>query len=332
MTMGAKVYDISAAHVRRTLDAQQSDAAAAAIIDDVADGIEAVHQLANCAGFSERPRAFILALLSAARSRDNTQVELFDDELAALQNCSTKTVQRQRVDYFKEARGRGLHLIEIVEGEFVKAGEGSGKNRPTRYRFHLGGAVEKIVTLARTSTRWHESDRRMQRAAIARAAVHVFDEIPRAESRARKKRKTRPIADEIETCLKMASAKLLSAQQLASKLSAPARAKLLDENDPRGLRRRWWEMRTAMDALFEDSLQATDSTGVDEGGGQLVSEPVDEDGFKSGASAEQRETWERRFAGLSEPPVLCSELHPRPLPSEEDEEAVAIRDEGCRRL
>src|SRR5205085_9124025 len=119
MTMKAQVHDIAPAQFRRMVKTQGAGPRpAASILDDLADCVEAVHQLANLAGFSERPRAFVLALSSAARSRENSQVELFDEELARLQKCSVKTVQRQRADYFAEARRARLDLVEIVEGEF----------------------------------------------------------------------------------------------------------------------------------------------------------------------------------------------------------------------
>lgn len=333
MTMSTQVFDVAPAQFRRMMKtAGAVDEAPASVIDDLADCVVAVHQLANLAGFSERPRALILALAGAARTRDNSQVELFDEELAGLQNCSVKTVQRQRADYFAEACERRLHLVEIVEGDYDR---GAGKNVPTRYRFHLAGAVEKVVRLARSSSRWHASDRRKQCEAISRAAATVFEEIPRAGSRSRKKRKPRTAADEIETCLKVAAAKLQRAQELAARLPVSARGELLDEEDSRGLRRRWLEMRAAMDTLFDNSPQTDEETGVDEGGGQFVQEQEDEDGFKSGTSAEVRETWERRFGCLTEPRVLSRDiaLHPPPPapspPSEEELEAEAIRTEGC---
>ncbi len=269
MSTPATVYDITPTQLRRMKERQACDVQPDhSILADLADGVEAVHQLANLAKFSVRVRAFVLAIASVAYSRDGAaSVELFDEELAALQNCSAKTVQRQRADYFDEARDKQIDLVEIVEGEFDKS---SGKNRPTRYRFHIAGAVEQIVTRARSSSHWHESDRRKQRDAIERAARIVFDEIPRAHSHARDGKRPRSAAAEIETCLKVAAAQLKRAQEIAGKLPARTRAALLDETDPRRLRQKWLEMRARMDALFDAPSQIVEEERVDKGGGQVV--------------------------------------------------------------
>ena len=136
----------STASLRRTLEAQQAGAQAASIVDDLADGVEAVHQLSNLAGFSERPRAFVFALATAAHKTGGDFVEPFDEELAELQGCSTRTVRRQRKDYLRESRARRFGFVEVIEGDYDKD---ANQNAPTRYRFHVGGQIAEAVGLAR---------------------------------------------------------------------------------------------------------------------------------------------------------------------------------------
>lgn len=82
----AKVYDFTLGQLKRSVErgAPVGGTEPGSVAADVADGVEAVHQLLNLAGFSERPRAFVLALASAAFRRDSEHVELYDEEMAEL--------------------------------------------------------------------------------------------------------------------------------------------------------------------------------------------------------------------------------------------------------
>ncbi len=319
MSTPATVYDIAPAQLRRMKEAEACEPQPdPAILADLADGVEAIHCLANLAKFSNRPRAFVLALASVAHTRDRAEVELCDKELAALQNCSVKTVQRQRAEYFEEVKRTKFDLVEIIEGDLVKTLDGDGsviyKNNPTRYRFHIAGAVEKIITRARASSQWHQSDRRKQRNAIACAARVVFDEIPRGHSLTRAGRNPRLATAEIETCLKVAAAKLKRAQQIAGKLPTRTRAALLDEADPRQLRQKWLEMRAAMDAFFDAPSQMVEETRVDKGTGQVVQSMTGDEEAEAEANADDLVVWNRTFGHLSAPPVERRTVSLRPPP------------------
>ncbi len=178
----AKVYDMTGAQLRRELErgatapAEQPEHSIAA---DMADGIEAIHQCMNLADFTERPRAFIFALSTAALSQGSDHVALYDEELAELQNCSDRTVRRQRADYLRESQARHFAPVEIIEGEFDMNKQKFG---PTLYKFHLAEVVEQTVTQARSVENWHELDRHAQREAIRRAAEDVYGMIPDAPS------------------------------------------------------------------------------------------------------------------------------------------------------
>ena len=239
----AQVIDFSPAQFRRM--PQGAQPAPATVVDDLADGIEAVHQLSNLAGFSERPRAFIFAIVTAAHKAGGEYVDLYDAELADLQGCSERTVRRQRADYQKEAQARRFGFLEIIEGDFDR---GAGKNAPTRYRFHISGQIAQVVAEARQTEGWDGLSRKAQREAIARAAEEVFHSIPDARRQGRKRRRPRLIADEIETRRKVADTNLRKMRELAARLP-PGEAERLME-DPGELRRWWLEMRAEMDVLF----------------------------------------------------------------------------------
>lgn len=352
----ATVYDFEPAQLRRAM----RRAPAADVLDDLADGIEAVHQLANIARFGERPRAFVFALATAARSRGADLVELYDAELAALQNCSERTVQRQRADYIAEARLHRFELVEFEEGEFDRA---AGKNAPTRYRFHLGGYVERIIALARETPGWDGLKRSEQRAAIRKAAEEVFDDIPDARRRGRKRPRPRPAASEVETCFKVMETKAHTMRQRAPVLPAVERERLFEGDDPEGLRARYLQMRAELDALFNVvSPQTLDPAEVDRGTRQVVVPPpavvtprpepaeavvVEDINNTTTASPEAEAAWEAVASRLSEPRVRRARvtLSPPPeefpaeplevcrsappAPSDEELEAEAVRAEAC---
>jgi hypothetical protein len=265
----------------------------------------------NLAYFSERPRAFILALASAALNSKGESVMLFDKQLAQLQNCSKRTVMRQRADYLKERAARKFDPLEIIEGEYDRT---RNANAATHYRFRLGGEVSEIVTLARTSKEWREGDREAQRAAIKRAAGYVYGSIPDAPPpKKRKEKRNRLATSEIETFKKIVATNLHKLQERTGKLPPMERERLVE--NPGDLRQWWLEVRAQMDAFLDvDSAQTSVNTEVKQGGGQFVTTPP-----KTAKAAEpvtvlrQEEAvthspeaiaaFDRTFAGLTEPKV-----------------------------
>jgi hypothetical protein len=264
----ATVHDFTPAQFRRTTTKQPSVApqAAFSIYDDLADGIEAIHQCMNLAGFSERARTFVLALASAAHSHGQDFIKISDEDLAALQNCSPKTIQRQRKFYLQESYKLNCSPVEIQEGNF---NADTKRNEVTLYRFHLGNVVEQIVPEARASRLWHEHDRRKQQDAIRRATASVYDEIPEAKSARRKQKRPRLATAEIETCQKVVETKLRKIRDMAAKLPEPEQERLLD--NPGELRQWWMERRAEMDAYFGvDSPQPADDAQLKGMGGHFV--------------------------------------------------------------
>jgi hypothetical protein len=261
MTKIAKVIDIAPAHLRRALRSSSAEQAAATIIDDIADGIEAIHQLSNLAGFSERPRAFIFALASAAHKAEASFVELYDDELAAQQGCSTRTVRRQRADYLKESRAKRFGFVEVIEGDY---NQGTNQNAPTRYRFHVGGQIAEAVELARQTEDWAELSRAQQRKAIAHACEDVFQTIPDARRQKRKGRRPRLATSEIETCMKVIETTWEKMHERLEHLSADDHGQLME--DPGELRERLLTMRARLDNYLENSAaESVDAPELDRG-------------------------------------------------------------------
>lgn len=316
MTKSAKVIDISPAQLRRTLRNPPAEGRAATIFDDVADGIEAIHQLSNLAHFSERPRAFIFALATAAHQTGEKFVELFDAELAELQGCSVKTVQRQRADYKRESKARRFGFVEIIEGDYDRA---QGKNVPTRYRFHIGGQIAEAVELARQAQDWPEMERQQQRLAIARACEEVFHTIPDARQERRKGRRPRLATAEIETCQKVVETKLAKLRERAAVLPAFEHERLME--NPGELREWWLKQRAAMDAFLGlPSPETVDTSDVDRGGGQIV-HPLQAVHPPSGHVPVDRDINNTRTL-----------TPPEPEPVEHTPEAVSLFDNICERL
>jgi hypothetical protein len=285
------------------------------VMADMADGIEAVHQCLNLTGFTERPRAFILALCDAAYKAGSDYVELTDKELAELQGCSTRTVRRQRNDYLEESRRLDFSPVEVLQPKFDPD---KGKYPVTPYRLHLTRAVELSVREARASSTWHETDRRLQRAAIKRAAATAYHSIPGATAKRRRKRRPRPALAEIETYRKVITKKLEKLKRMAESLPEHERARLTEAEGPGELYGWWLEVRAEMDAfLGVDSPQTVEGGEDERQVGQRVrhdagvseAEPAEEQPH----SAEDVAAWEGLEGRMSAPQVkrVVVELRPR---------------------
>jgi hypothetical protein len=267
----APVLDFKLGALRRTVATSQIAAEPTGIFADVADGIEAMHQLANCAGFSERARSFIFALASAAYSEGAAEVKLYDEELAELQDCSDRTVQRQRADYKKDAARARCWPVEIEEGDFNRD---ENKNEPTVYRFAHASVVEQIVTLARSAEGFDTATRRRQRETIKRVAAERYRSLPDARGKARKRKRDRLATAEIETCQKVIKTKLASLKDKAAKLPPQTLARLLSPDESGDLLKWWLEVRAEMDAFFGlDSAQPVERAEDDRPPRQLVVTP-----------------------------------------------------------
>jgi hypothetical protein len=337
----AQVYDLRPSHLPRLVERQSlaGDAHPAAVLDDLADAVEAIHACANLAGFSERSRSLLFALATCAHARCSDYVELFDQELADLQGCSTKTVQRQRADYLREACALKFDLVGVVEGEFDRD---ANQHAATRYRFLVGETVARIVADARKAEGWGALDRKRQREAIRRAAARVYEDIPDAPPRRRKGKRPRKASAEVETCQKIVRKQLEKLRDRASRLPRPERTRLLEE--PGDLCSWWLEVRADMDAFCAvDSPQTAETSEVDGGGGQFVHHPPDDEPVETEASPEARAEWDKLEARLTEPRVRSVRVDlrpPAPVPRElpgradgemtvEELEAEAVRAEAC---
>lgn len=329
MKKKAEVYDVAPAQLRKLFEEQSAaaplprpHAEAAApgaapapqfgVMADMADGIEAVHQCLNLTGFSERPRAFILALCDAAYKAGSEFVELQDKELAELQGCSTRTVRRQRKEYLDESRRLKISPVEILQPRFDPD---RGKYPITPYRLHLRRAVEQSVREARSSSTWHETDRKLQRSAIKRAAGHNYHSIPDATARPRRKRRPRPAVAEIETYRKVITKKLERMRQMAESLPAAERARLTDAQEPGELYGWWLEVRAGMDAfLGVDSSQSVEGREDENKAGQLVRPTPDtpaETPEPAAPSAEDVAVWEGLEERMTTPHVRRVEVELR---------------------
>lgn len=350
----APVREIAPARLLSLIERQTGAADTGAdVAADLADAVEAIHQIANLAGFSERPRAFVLALASAAHSQDSDCVELYDEELAELQNCSAKTVGRQRADYLRETRRlRTVDHVGVEEGGYNRA---RSRMEPSRYSLHLSGVVAAVVAEARSDPRWADLDRKAQRDLLKRSAARVYDDIPDARRQGRKRRRPRLASDVVETHRKSADTHLRKLRETAALLTLAGRQRLVDE--PGELRAWWLVVRAEMDALCDVNsphpVTPKDIGGegeqfvrasADEDSGETDLNLVNEEGAEVEPSPEVAAAWERLESRLTpttaihtvEVPLRPPEAPPGELGNEPDEdtamEAEAIRAEGCGEL
>jgi hypothetical protein len=304
-----KVYETTPARLLSLVE-REAGGAGATVFDDLADAVEAVHQIANLAGYSERPRAFILALATGAHSRGSASVELYDEELAAMQNCSTKTVQRQRADYVRESRRlRTVDLVGIEEGEFDRD---QNRHAPSRYTFHLATTVEAVVADARSDPRWHEFDRKAQRDLLKQAAARAYDLIPDGTRKGRKRPRPRLAAAVVETHRKAADTHMRKLREVAAQLPEAERERLFD--DPGELREWWLAVRAEMDILCGvASPQPLTDKHLDRAAGHFVHHPPEEDSAMVEPNPEDEAVWDRleeRLAGASSVRTVEVELRP----------------------
>lgn len=350
----AKVFDMTTAQLERRLEREapagdeQQQQAEQSIAADMADGIEAIHQCLNLANFTHRPRAFVLALADAAKRLGSDYVTIRDSELAKMQNCCTRTVERQRADYMEESEERHFAPIEVEEGDYDWEAK---QNLPMRYKFHLTEFIDETVRQARASSQWHETDRRQQREAIRIAADDNYSMIPDAPLKRRKKKHPRSAVDEMKTRLKVILTNLEKLEEMGAELPADQREELLNEADPDGFINRWARMRPKLDAVENVTFtQVTEGTQVKEGYPTICRVPPSvETDEEPEADPEAAATWERLEERLTTPAVRSVEIElhrpdgpPGPvsqLPDELEEEltleeeraAIMQYDGGLRR-
>ncbi|MCA1632092.1 MAG: hypothetical protein LC774_17565, partial [Acidobacteria bacterium] len=181
---------------------------------------------------------------------------------------------------------------------------------------------------------------------IRRVAADVYEEIPDAPPRRRKRKRPRTASAEVETCRKIVTGQLKKLRDRVSHLSSSERTRLLE--DPGELRAWWLEVSTEMDAFCGvESSQTSETTQVGQGGGQFVHHPADDQPAEREVSAEDHATFNRLEERLNAPLIRSVELTLRPpelVPREltddpdgdgagpvslEELEAEAVRAEAC---
>jgi hypothetical protein len=351
----AKVYDLRPADLTRFVERQSHANAVpvAVVLDDFADCVVAINALSYLSDFSVRVSAFLFAIAGLTSARSCDQVELGDQELADLQNCSRKTVERQRKDYLNESRKCRFNLVEIVEGACVPLEGGGFQHEPSLYRYTIGDAVGRVVLEARSAEGWDNLDRKRQIEIIRRVAAEVYEEIADAPARRRKRKPARLVLAEVKTYQKTAKTYLARLRERAACLTAAERKRLREEPDeepdgePGKMREGWLALRAEMEAVRAkmDALYGTGPSQVDETAElrqPVRSSPVDEEPVAE-MSPEDDAMWEGTKKRLSAPPIQSVEIALRPpepvsrdLTYEtdgemtvEELEAEAVRAEAC---
>jgi hypothetical protein len=195
--------DVRPSHLQRQTRQAAVEPRADSIISDMADGNLATEFIYSFAGFDYAESHLTLTLIGIIGDGQNS-VELYDEEIAKLARCDTRTVRRWRKAYLEKAKFLNFWPLQIAEGEYDQTKQ---RYLPTSYRVTFAETLEQIVATARAC-----ADYRTDRLkAIERAANLYYEDIEQAPPKMRK-RKPRPAAQTPLAHLAGASKKLEKAQ------------------------------------------------------------------------------------------------------------------------
>ncbi|HEX8502630.1 MAG TPA: hypothetical protein VF659_18755 [Pyrinomonadaceae bacterium] len=336
----ARVHDFTPAAFRRTLDRQQpaDDKHPATVLDDMADGVLALDYALTLAGFSYEARQLTLSIMGLIGGGGG-RLEVFDKTLAEHLNCSDRTIRRWRAAHIKESKAKKFSLLHLEECDYNAALK---RYEKTAYSFTAGDYVNTVVAEARASE-LYQTDRR---AAIEHAAGEHYDEIPDAPPRARRRKPRRAPTVRVEQAFVCAARNVEKGRRALEDLSDDSRAALLESRQGEELRRTLLKLQADIAEVLGDfpaeNLSQTVENEEDDRGYRTFCPapppcPVPTEGEPN---AEDVVAWaeiERRAAGAprvqSREVPLCrpspGESPPGVLRAVEDEEADAIRAEGC---
>jgi hypothetical protein len=169
----------------------------------MADGNLATEFIFSFAGFSYTESHLVLALIGIIGA-GNDGIELYDEDIAEIAKCDTRTIQRWRKAYLDKASSLNFWPLGIKQGEYDQSKQ---RYMPTGYRVTFTGTLEQIVATARNYADY-TSDRVQ---AVERAAGLYYEDIEQAPPKMRK-RKPKPAPQTPLAHLNAASKKLLTAQ------------------------------------------------------------------------------------------------------------------------
>jgi hypothetical protein len=322
MTMKAEVLDFPPAALRHTLGrpSPAEGERAAAVLDDVADGILALDSALTSAGFSYEARQFVLSIVGLLGG-EGARLEAFDAELAAHLKCSDRTVRRWRKAHMKESRAKKFTLLYLEECDYNASLK---RYEKTAYSLNpaVAGYITTVVAEARASD-LYQSDRR---AAIGRAAEEHYDEIPDAPPRTRKRKPRRAPAVKAEQAFINAARSVEKGKQALAALRPESVAALLGSRQGAELREVLLKLQADITEVLDGFPQTSDGEELDGDVGHFVRYPPDE------PSAEDLAAWDRTFAGLSEPRVQTRVVELRPPPEEAPPEGVPDETEVRERI
>ncbi|MBV8857217.1 MAG: hypothetical protein JOZ02_09830 [Acidobacteria bacterium] len=330
---GAIVHDITPAQFKRMAERVETDTQPTnLILEDMADGILALDFALTFAGFSYKARHLTLSVVGLLGG-SGKPLRAFDAELASHLKCSDRTIRRWRAAHNKEARRLRFSLLEITEGEYYADRQ---RYQKTSYRFTASAYVEAVVNQARSS----ELYVRDRRAAIEDAAGEHYSEIPNAPPRQRRRKPRRAPSEKIEQAFINAARNVKKGKQALLELADDSREVFLESGQGAELRDTLSELQTEITEVLEIFPETCEREELKEGVGHFVLPPAGDN--RPLPSAAAQDSWERTFAGFTEPAVQSRELRlrqPSPASSDEslhddfcdieDSEAEAIRAEAC---
>ncbi|MET0649195.1 MAG: hypothetical protein ABW208_21510 [Pyrinomonadaceae bacterium] len=290
------------------------------MLDDMADGILALDFALTFAGFSYEARQLTLSIVGLLGGGGG-RLEVFDKELAKHLGCSDRTIRRWRKAHIRVSKEKKFSLLYIEQGEYT------GRKRYEKTAYSLNPAVGPYLAAAVAAARasdLYEGDRR---GAVERSADEYYCDIPDAPPRARQRKPRRAPSVKVEQAFVCASRNVEKGRQALHDLSDDSRVALLDGTQGEKLRQMLLKLSSDIAEVLASLPQPAQSEEVNKGLGHFV--PT----LSVEPRAEDVSIWEaieRRAVGA--PHVVSRAVNLRPPLTEEDEEAEAVRAEGCGRL
>jgi len=332
----ATVHDLTPGAFRSKLARSASqptatiNADAQTIFSDMADGTLALDYGLTFAGFKYEELQLVHSIVGLLGDGE-TELAMFDDNLADHLKCTPRTVRRWRAAYVKKSQAVNFGFLVITEGEYVAAEK---RFQPTRYRFtdDAKAYVERTVDEARASGNY-DHDRR---GAIEKAARAHYEDVPQAPPIKRTVKPKRSNNVQIERDFINAKRNLDKGRTALDGLPERARSLFLGSGQGEELRALLLKFQSEVADILQHFPQTTDNEQLNDIPDKMSGIPPlsgipDEDGEDESAHASEEQTV---FVESDAPPESCVRVEEEEARTQ-DLEAAAVWsgiDERLRKL
>ncbi len=325
MSLTAPVHDFTPGAFRSKLARSASQptatprADAQSIFSDMADGVLTLDYGLTFAGFEYEERQLVPSVVGLLGDGE-TELAMFDDNLADHLKCSPRTVRRWRAAYVEKSQAVNFGFLVITEGEYVAAEK---RFQPTRYRFtdDAKAYVERTVNEARASANYAHD----RRAAIEKAARAHYEDVPQAPPIKRTVKPKRSNNVQIERDFINAKRNLDKGRTALDGLPERARNVFLGSGQGEELRALLLKLQSEVTDILQHFPQTTDNEQLNDIPDKMSGIPPlsgipDEDGEDESAHASEERTV---FVESDAPPESCVRVEEEEARTQ-DLEAAAV--------